>query len=645
MASIILIGDESLAGKYLSWAKNQLSRMKRSMEISGLRSNSKMFVLENKRVRISISSSFLQDRIMITADSGGFVIVCYVGDTTGDFSSKRFYNEEGNELARDEPGAPGMAPGWALIDDGLYGLNSFPPDPDNPWNNAYAYDPGGLGVPACGSGISAKSVAGRSGRYILNGAIEDEAWTAWSWTITDALGLNPYVYDFLQPVDSLILAPYAYYGPKPYFTQYLGGKIVTMIVPWDSFGATFLWAAYNTHPVESFLDVLPKVTRAWAVDMATGIPTGVSIPDYGDGSDAISAAYPFVEDEIHKVRMVHANTFEFGGYAKEAEPFREEVLRMDTGSVTAGEVHERCPDPNDFFRDPYASLGSISDDVPLIFGISATGKKSYVRIQKTGDFDTVNIGVYCGDALVEESGWLAPIKILSGDTYGPIYIHPVRYRIIQSHQQDGFNAIVYSKTVYVSHASELLDYSTYDLDPANRKLIRRTEVVSSTSYHVGVNGAVTDLGYSNVKREYKLTVSPDAPSFPYPPTVNGGLQDLPWVDAGYDSAGASTGDDNSVVMRCDTSAAGGKLFLGFDVYPLEFRHDLSLSVPDAYLVAEYDTGVFMFPPSSDAGYPDVKDRKWMIFGSDGEKIKDLTPPQKPAGGHVRRINGLAFIGA
>jgi hypothetical protein len=53
-----------------------------------------------------------------------------------------------------------------------------------------------------------------------------------------------------------------------------------------------------------------------------------------------------------------------------------------------------------------------------------------------------------------------------------------------------------------------------------------------------------------------------------------------------------------------------------------------------------------YPPSSDAQYADVKDRQWMIFATSGQKIKDIAPPQKPsAGGHVPRINGLAFIGA
>ena len=646
MASIILTGDESLAGKYLSWAKNQLAIMKRRMKISGLRSDSRIYVLENEQVRISISSAFLQDRIMISAEVGEFIIVCYVGDTTGDFSSKRFYNEDGKELARDEPGAPGMAPGWSLIDDGLYGLNSFPPDPLDPWNNDYVYDPGGLRVPSNGSGISSKMIGGRSGRFILNAAIEDEDWTAWTWEIVDQFGAHPYVYNFVQQVDSLICAPYSYYGPKPYFTKYIGNKIVTMVVPWDSFGSTFMWAAYYTHPIESFLDVLPKVTKAWMIDMATGTPTGVSIPDYGDSSDAIVAADSFIEDGVHKVRLAHAKTFisAFDGNAL-AEPVRSEILNMQTGSLTAGQVFTRCPDENNFYRDTYAAIGTIDDDVKLIFGVSATGKFTYIRIQKSGDFDTVNIGVYCGDALVEESGWVVPIKILSGDTFGPIHIHPVRYRIIQAHQQDGFNAVVYSKTAYVSHVSELIDFSTANAIQALRKLIRKTTVVSETTYHVGVNGRVTDLGYSNTKREYKLTVSPDAPVGPPPPQINGGIQDLPWVDAGYDATGTPTSEDNSVVMRCDMSAAGGKLFLGVEVYPLDFRHDLGLSAPDHHLIAVYNTGVFMFPPSSDAGYPEVKDRKWMIFGSSGNKIKDIQPPQKSTGGHVNRINGLVFMGA
>ena len=645
MASIILTGDESLAGKYLSWAKNQLAIMKRRMKISGLRSDSRIYVLENEQVRISISSAFLQDRIMIAAEVGEFVIICFVGDTTGDFSLKVFYNDSGQKIGDDSIDPLASPSGWSLKDDGLYGLNSYPPNPGDPWSNEYVYDAGGLRIPSCGSGISAKTLAGKAGRYVLNGSIEDEAWAAWSWTVVNAGGLNPYVYNFVQQVDSLICAPYAYYGPKPYFSRYRGDKIVAMFVPWNSYGSTYMWDAYYTHEIDSFLDVLPKVSRVWSVDKETGIATGVQIPDYGDSSDAISAAAPYLEEDVLKVRLVHANTFLYDGWEPEAEPFRTETLDMETGVTTAGAVYERCPDPDSFYRDPSATIGVISDDARLIFGISESGKQTYVRIQKTGDFATLNIGLYCGDKLVEETGWVAPVNILATDTFGPIIIHPVRYRVIQAHQQDGFNAVVYSKTTHVNHASELIGYNTYNAIPANRKQARKTMVISKTSYYVSVNGTITDLEYSHNKREYKITISPDPTSDPGLPVINSGVQDLPWVDANYDAAGSYLSEDNSVVMRCDMSASKGRMFLGFDVYPLAFRHDLGLSSPDNYLVAEYDTAAFMFPPSSDAGYPNVKDRKWMIFGSDGKKIKDVQPPQKSTGGHVNRINGLAFMGA
>jgi hypothetical protein len=640
---ITLDGDKTVAGLWIGYARAKLRALIESMA-PGETSASRRIELDGVSIHVRVSDG--AEFVHIVAREGEFIIVCFVGDTTGDFSSKRFYNDRGQEIARDEVGAPGMAPGWSLVDDGLYGLNSFPPDPLDPWNNDYVYNPGGLGVPSNGSGISAKKLAGKSGRYILNASIEDEAWQGWTWTTVDEFSANPYIYNFVQQVDSLICAPYSYYGPKPYFTRYLGDKIVSMIVPWSGYSTTFTWDAYYTQEIESFLDVLPKVRKAWIVDIATGVRTGVSVPDYGDGADALSAAAPFLEDGSLKVRMVHANTFIFNVFELEAEPFRTEVLDMETGFTAAGVVYPRCPDPLSFYRDPYASLGEISEDARLIFGISETGKQTYIRIRKYNDFDPVNIGLYCGDELVEESGPASPIRLAEADVFGPIIVHPVRYRIIQAHQQDGFNAVVYSKTVVESYTSEKIDYSTTNPVPALRNQIRKTMILSKTTYHVSVNGVITDLGYSNRKREYKLTITPDAPVLPYPPQIGGGIQDLPWVDANYNEAGAYLNEDNAVVMRCDINASKGRLFLGFDVYPLAFKHNLSLSFPDNYLLAEYDSGAFVFPPSSDSSYAVVKDRKWMLFGSSGAKIREIQPPQKPnSGGHVNRINGLAFLGA
>jgi len=640
-----LDGDKTTAGLWIPFGGAKLRQLIAGME-PGQISASRRYDLAGVTVVVAVRDG--SKLVWITAQPGEFIIVCYVGDTTGDFSSKRFYDDNGREIARDEAGAPGQAPGWSLVDDGLYGLNSFPPDPLDPWNNDYVHNPGGLGVPPSGSGISAKKLSGRSGRYILDGAIEDEAWTPWTWTTVDEFSANPFVYNFVQQVDSLMCAPYAYYGPKPYFTQYIGNKIVTMIVPWSGYTTTFTWGAYYTHAVTSFLDTLPKMHNAWMVDVETGVPTAVSIPDNGDDADAISAAAPFIDDDdVLQIRLVHANTFTVGGIEQEAEPFRTEFLNTTFGSVVAGTSYPRCPDPLSFYRDPYAASGEIGSDVRLIFGISATGKQTYIRIRKSGNFDYVNIGLYCGDALVEESGQVATIKEALSDTYGPVVIHPVRYRVIQAHQQDGFNAVVYSKTSYVSHTSDAIDFSTFNPVQALRNLFRKTSVVSLTTYHVSVNGTITDLGYSNTRREYKLTITPDAPTDPFTPQVSGGgFQDLPWVDANYDADGNYLDEDNSVVMRCDMNASRGRFFLGFDVYPLAFKHNLGLSFPDEYLLAEYDTGAFVFPPSSDSSYPTVKDRRWMIFGTDGKKIKDVQPPQKPNdGGHVNRINGLAFMGA
>lgn len=661
MASIILTGDESLAGKYLSWAKNQLAIMKRRMKISGLRSNSKIYVLENEQVRISISSAFLQDRIMIAAEVGEFIIICFVGDTTGDFSSKRFYNDSGQEIARDEVGSPGSPPGWVLTDDGMYGP-SPPADPD-PWNITYAYNPGGLGIPHSGSGISPKKQAGKSVRYILDGPIEDETFEAFTWRVVwggPVPAAYDYTYTFVRQVDSLTYAPYSIYGPRPFFARYVGGQVVTMIVPWAGYDVTFTWDAYQS---ANFRDKLPKMHKIWKVALADGARSFADVMDYGDiippgastipESDAVIGAAAIYDSETDtaSVKLLRAKTTDW--YADSmAEPIREEMYNLTTGTMTTGNIFHRCDDTLNelcYFYDADTDSGgpdvgsTIGNDVRIPHAIDENGKQTYVRIQKSGFFDAINTGLYCGDTLVEESGWENVIKPHDPERMGPLLIRNTRYRILHAHSDSVFKAVIYSKTKYVSHSDELLDYKV--TIGGDYRQVRKTMIRSYTTYHISVNGLITDLGYSNYRREYRLTGVWDAYTGPAIPAVHGHIVVVPWVDCGYDAAGNLIAEDNSHVTRCDTNAAGGKLFVGFDVFPVKYRHELVYDVHEN-LTLDYKTSVFMFPPSSDAGYATVKDRKWMLFGTGGMKIKDIPPPQKPNnGGHVNRINGLAFMGA
>lgn len=651
-----LVGDTETAGKWIGWAEAKLRQLKRLMQLSGRSILSKYYDIYGQDVRVFVSSRAGQDTIRIEAKEGGAFIVCYVGTTTGDFSSKRFYDLTGREIARDEVGYTGSLPktpaGWRLTDDGLYGLLTSPePDPADPWNNAYTYNPGGLGIPKCGSGISAKRQAGRSARYILNSAIEDETFQAMSWRVTWP-GPTPAAYDytyyFVRQIDSLTFAPYSIYGPRPYFTKYLGGKVVTMIVPWAGYEATFTWDAY---PSDNFRDLVPKMRNIWQVNIEDGLRTAVAIAahgnDVGYNQVAIGAA-AYKDGDVLKTRIVRpeANIW-LSSYM--LEPIREEVYDLAAATMTPGTERHRCADPmnkNCYFIDSDTSSGyaSIGNDVRVPYSIDASGKQAYVRIQKSGDFESMNTGLYCGDALVEESGWEGVLRLHADEVIGPLVVRKTRYRIIHVHAEDGYQAVVYSKTVYDSSEHELLPYTAYVASVGAQCQFRKTMIRSRTTYHVAVNGYVTNFGYENYRREYRLTIRKVAYSGPPLSAIHGHFVQIPWVDCGYNANGSMLDEDNSCVMRCDTNAAQGKLLLGFDVFPVKYRHDLAYDAHNNLSLA-FDAGVVAFPPSSDARYATVKDRKWMLFGSDGQKIKDITPPQKPNnGGHVNRINGLAFIG-
>jgi hypothetical protein len=437
-----------------------------------------------------------------------------------------------------------------------------------------------------------------------------------------------------------------------------------MIVPWAGYDNTFTWDALQS---DNFRDKLPKVHRIWRVAVKDGVRSYTDITDYGDvippdvseipESDAVIGATGYREknaagDYENKVRLLRAKTTDWLT-SPMAEPVREEVYNLTAGSMAVGDDFHRCADPANelcYFYDADTDSGTpntgstIGNDVRVPHAIDSEGRQTYVRIQKSGAFDSVNTGLYCGDALVEESGWESVTKVHATEVYGPLLIRNTRYRVIHVHADSGFQAVVYSRTKHVSHEDELLPYTIYVGSVGAHCQIRRTMIRSYTTYHIAVNGVVTDLGYSNYRREYRLTVRRVAYSGPPLQAVHGHIVLLPWVDCGYDADGVALDEDNSCVMRCDTNSAKGKLFVGFDVYPVEYRHDLVYDVHNN-LTLEFDTGVMIYPPSSDAGYTNVKDRRWMLFGSSGAKIKDITPPQKPdAGGHVNRINGLAFIG-
>ena len=642
---IFLEGDQLKASEWIAWAMHRLRLLKVQTKRANRQARSMTYKITDD-ITIALEKVLNGYDIRITAQPGGFIIICYVGEDTGDFSSKRFYDDTGREIARDEVGytgtLPTTPPGWVLQDDGMYGPDAAGLDPVDPWNNTYAWvPPGGLGVPSNGSGIASKKQAGKVGRYILNGAIEDETFIAIDWRVVyEAVD---YTYHFVKAVDSLTYAPYSIYGPRPYFTKYLGDKVITMIVPWSGYSSTLNWDPYAG---EGFLDVIPKVQKIWQVN-ADGTRTGTDVVDYADTNDAVISAAGYKDEDNLNVRVLRAKTNTWLGSLM-AEPVRAEVYDVTAGTRTDGEAFHRCADPaneNCFFWDSDVSSGTstISDDAIIPYSTDSSGKMTYVRVQKSGDFESMRTSLYCAGTLVTDSGWESVTKTEDA-VYGPLLIRNTRHRIIQAYSEQGFNVVLYSKTTYDSHTESLIPYKIYVSSVGDYCQVKKTMIRSLTTYHVAVNGVITDLGYSNYRREYRLTVPRVAYAGPSIPAVYAHIVSAPWVDAGYDDLGNMLSEDNQCVMRCYPDVANGRLLLDFDVFPVAYRHDLVYDAHDN-LTLEFDESVMTYPPSSDAQYANVTDRKWWIFGSNGILVKEITPPQLSSGGHVNRINGLAFMGA
>jgi len=273
-------------------------------------------------------------------------------------------------------------------------------------------------------------------------------------------------------------------------------------------------------------------------------------------------------------------------------------------------------------------------------------------MEKDAEFEHHNCGLYVADTLIEESG-LQPVISLYGDAsplvaeyMGPLLIRQTGFKIIHAFHNDRFNVCLYRKTVYIDNSNELLPYTAYRSAPINADCqIRKTLIKSVTTFHIVVNGIVYDLGYSCHNREYRLTALSEAYSGPAIDAIHGYLCRYPWLDVGYDAEGNVLEEDNSDITRIFTTSAGNNLMVGFDVFPVAFRHEL---VYDEHnnLTLDYKEDIHPFPPSSDGIYPQVKGRKWLLFGTDGKMKANITPPQVTEGGvtkNVNRINGLCMI--
>lgn len=646
------------------------------MALGGLSQKYRKFPMET--VDIFISTCFEDSTITITGKGAGFIIVCYVGTTTGDFTSRRYYDVSGSLLSLEHPPA-----GWTIVDDGQYGLFWTGVPSDDPYSFTYAVQGGGLDVAPTSSGIPAKSHALKNARLILSGAVEDERYIArnetvvWGGPVPPAFTLD---YDYLIQVDSLSYAPYKLYGNKPFMHRYYEKKndagevvesgIASLHVRWaGSVGNLY----YDGYISDNFRDTIPIINRIYKT-LVDGSRSYMDIEIYDDASQALIAACQ--RGAGHNQSILRAKTHDDipgpGIGNLYAEPVRSESYDIAALTASLGTEDHRCSntasdecymhdavtisgrafDVNGFVTDTGQS--TISNDIILPYAVREDGARTYVRMQKDTEFTTHKTGLYVGGTLVGESGWQPVITLYDQvpavtvpEANGPLVIRQTAYKILHAYHAQGFDACVFEKCVYQSHESDLMPYTFERGDNINDFCqVRRTMIVSLTTYHVAVNGIVTDLPYTCTNREYRFTVLSTPYAGPPLPQIFAFLHGDPWFDVGYDKNGTPTGEDNKNVTRIFTDSSGGMLMVSLDVFPVAFRHDIVFE-PHDNLILAYDTAVATFPPSSDASNPQVSDRKWMLFDTEGALVKEVTPPQTdddvPV--HVNRINGLAVLKA
>lgn len=665
-----LEGDTVKAGQWIGFAKARLRILKEMMSVF-----SRSLRLCDG-IEIYLASAMGHDSIRIIAEAEDYMIICHTGATTGEYGKKYF----------DIYGKNTLPAGWALVDDGQYGIIWTGVPSDDPYSFAYGFQRNGLNIAPTSSGIPAKKQAGKAARFILCQAVEDERYIARRQTISWPGPVPPafsYSYNYLQQVDSLTFAPYKQYGNKPFMHRYFvklddqghveEEGVLSLHIVWAGSLANLYYEGYID---ENFRDTLPAVPRIYKTLM-DGTRTYRGVVSWNDRQVLIAAVQRSTSKDVVLLRVkTQVDAGENNG-----EPIRQETYNMATmADPTVGNSYHRCSDPMSELCYMTSAVGisgktydgngfvtntgqsTIANDIKILFGVKDDGAKTYVRMEKDTEFTIHKCGLYVADQLIVESGFQAVTLLYDQDPIGtpgrklweepgPLQIRQTGYKILHAYHDNQFDACIYEKVIHQSHSSDLLPYLV------NRNLpapvgsvdcqVRRTLVVSKTTYHIAVNGMVMDLPYECVNREYTLTVlSEQYVGAPLPKIA--GYHDVVGgcVDVGYDINGTVVaGENNKNVTRIFTDATAGLLIVSLDAFPVKYRHNLILDVHNI-LRPEYDTAVAPDPPSSDGTYPAVSDRKWLVFTQNGSLLRELTPPQVVVGDvpqHVGRVNGLCMV--
>jgi hypothetical protein len=483
-------------------------------------------------------------------------------------------------------------------------------------------------------------------------------------------------YPYLLQVDSLSFTPYKQYGNKPFMHRYYVKKdnsgnvteegVISLHIVWAGVLNVLYYDGYIS---ENFRDTIPVVPRIYKTKFDK-TRSYQNVAAWDDRQAVIASVQRGTDASAVLMRaQTHLDAYN----DQIAEPIRGETYDMAamTGPIL-GSTYQRCSDPlNDYMFDAYTISGreidvngfitntgesTIFNDIKIHYALTENGAETYVRMQKDTEFTQHNCGLYVADQLIEESGFQAVTILYDQDppgtpgrkiveAYGPLLVRQQSYKILHAYHDATFDACVYEKVVLASTSSDLLPYLAYRQDPIFADCqIRRTLMLSTTTYHIVVNGVATDLPYVCSNREYRLTALSTPYAGPALPVVMA-IHGEPWHDIGFDKDGNDLGESNINVTRIFTDASVSVLLISLDAFPVRYRHNLTYDA-NHLLIPVYDTTIAPDPPSSDGTYPSVADRKWMLFGKTGHLLKSIHTPQKKVGDtaqNIGRVNGLCIL--
>lgn len=680
MAKFIAEGDKELAGRWRAWAESRLAGLRESMRGIGMLTWSKRFALD-PGIMVFISSLFGHETIRIVAEGSGSIIVCHVGDSTsGADYTKRYFDLSGQELPEGLVKAT-----WTLTDDGKYAVNfdligsvQYQDDPDD---YVYYVDGGGLGVASSVLGIDAKNTAaGRARRFIINEAAEREMWQE----MVEYTHLGVTVFQVLTPEAALTTHYYRSAIVQPFVCRYTPTGILTINDTVATSIASVI--ALNSNEYLNFIDSLMFAAKAYFHPFDPDeAKTSCAIPgsSYDDGTvhpgGALAAAVQHYSDKRMTQTVLRASDFDYDPGVPVVpfdEPLRETVLDLEAETSTDGTEHYRGAgdDREAYCQDGYWISGrtvdgptqlvtdfgwsTIKNDAFIPAGITEDGLLTGVRIAKDSDMTLAIVSLEVAGEVVEQAEG-APVWI-HADDFGavpqvvgdlgrtPIVALRTHYKILHVHHGAKFDAVVYVKSVYQGNTESWPGYKmAWAGSPLFAELygrVRENFVTSMNTYHVAVNGVVSDLGYSWTQVERSLTVAPETPDVADVEVTTLNLDTA--CDAGYDDAGTALASQEQVA-RIFTSE-NNSLLLAFDVYPISWRHEVKRYVALNRLghnVIPASTPAV--PPTVDGSYATPSDRRLMFFRPDGTLQKNMAFPlkNKDAGTMWNRLNGISLMEA